>query len=135
MCEDAAPEKRPRSVGVSSNRRCFNWNLNCLLLFLYYWLRGNQMRPKKQNLVWLPPWKFIKPTHDSRHIKYVKNVANALHSFLWNFVQILWLQHIFLHKNFKIVVFYNYSQTRSSVPVANELMNSFTEKWFRLLIQ
>ena len=28
-----------------------------------------------------------------------------------------------------------YSQTRSSVPVANELMNSFTEKWFRLLIQ
>ena len=29
----------------------------------------------------------------------------------------------------------HYSQTRSSVPVANELMNSFTEKWFRLLIQ
>ena len=29
----------------------------------------------------------------------------------------------------------SYSQTRSSVPVANELMNSFTEKWFRLLIQ
>ena len=28
-----------------------------------------------------------------------------------------------------------YSQTKSSVPVANELMNSFTEKWFRLLIQ
>ena len=30
---------------------------------------------------------------------------------------------------------HRYSQTRSSVPVANELMNSFTEKWFRLLIQ
>ena len=30
---------------------------------------------------------------------------------------------------------WSYSQTRSSVPVANELMNSFTEKWFRLLIQ
>ena len=29
----------------------------------------------------------------------------------------------------------SYSQTRSSVPVANELMNSITEKWFRLLIQ
>ena len=28
-----------------------------------------------------------------------------------------------------------YSQTRSSVPVANELMNLFTEKCFRLLIQ
>ena len=32
-------------------------------------------------------------------------------------------------------LFFFYSQTRSSVPVANELMNSFTEKWFRLLIQ
>ena len=32
-------------------------------------------------------------------------------------------------------VSYIYSQTRSSVPVANELMNSFTEKWFRLLIE
>ena len=31
--------------------------------------------------------------------------------------------------------FYNYSQTRWSVPVANELINSLTEKWFRLLIQ
>ena len=28
-----------------------------------------------------------------------------------------------------------YSQTRSSVPVANKLMNSLMEKWFRLLIQ
>ena len=28
-----------------------------------------------------------------------------------------------------------YSQTRWSVPVANELKNSLTEKWFRLLIQ
>ena len=29
----------------------------------------------------------------------------------------------------------SYSQTRSSVPVANKVMNSFMEKWFRLLIQ
>ena len=29
----------------------------------------------------------------------------------------------------------NFSQTRSSVPVADELMNSLTEKLFRLLIQ
>ena len=29
----------------------------------------------------------------------------------------------------------HYSQTRWSVPVANELINSLTEKWFRLLIQ
>ena len=29
----------------------------------------------------------------------------------------------------------NYSQTRSSVLVANKLMNSFLDKWFRLLIR
>ena len=63
MCEDAAPGKRPRLVSVSSNRRCFNWNLKCLLLFLYYWHGDNQMRPKKQNLVFVSSVKVHKTDH------------------------------------------------------------------------
>ena len=33
------------------------------------------------------------------------------------------------------VLLFIYSQTRSSVPVANKLMNSLMKKWLRLLIQ
>ena len=41
--------------------------------------------------------------------------------------------NLFIYFFFFFTLFY--SQTRSSVPVANKLMNSLMEKWFRLLIQ